>query len=159
MSRETVKALQAPFETSHGLLRRFIEVCPAEIWEKKFGGWPVWQQVYHALGAIDFFTIGANLPETPGLAAPGVGHLSEQGSSPIPQAAMQEYAAKMEDKARAFFDKLSDADLPQVNRPISEAMGREATYAGTLGLIAGHALYHLGSCDAALRESGLEGVF
>ena len=33
------------------------------------------------------------------------------------------------------------------------------THAAACAMLTGHVLYHLGTCDAALREEGLKGFF
>lgn len=38
-------------------------------------------------------------------------------------------------------------------------MDRETPHATVMILMTGHILYHPGSCDAALRENGMKGVF
>jgi len=159
MSNQTVQALSASFGISFALLKQFIKVCPADLWQEKFGGWPVWQQVYHAIGAIDFFTLGANLPSSESPLANAVGGLEVQGEKGLNQVEMETFASKMEEKGKAFFNLLSDDQLAQKNIPLSEAMGNETTNATALAMMAAHTLYHLGSCDAALRQRGLKGVF
>ena len=164
MSQSIIGGLKVAFEHSYGLMVQFIEVCPEDIWAKTFGGWPVWQQVYHALGACQSFTLQDG--ETP-----------EQGLYPqevnsfqsIPDAAplkknVLEYAVRMKAKADAYLNALQDADLPRLNQSLTDRMKakgiqHECSHSQTLALLSGHLMYHLGSCDAALRERGLKGVF
>ena len=49
--------------------------------------------------------------------------------------------------------------LAKKDEALSAGMGAEATNAMAVSMLAGHIFYHLGSCDAALRDNGLEGVF
>jgi hypothetical protein len=74
------------------------------------------------------------------------------------------YAARMKTKADAYLNSLHDADLPDINQGLTgrmKAIGvhHEFSHSQTLAMLSGHLLYHLGSCDAALREHGLKGVF
>ena len=34
MSQETIKSLQAPFNYANSLLKKFIEICPDDIWQQ-----------------------------------------------------------------------------------------------------------------------------
>ena len=60
MSRDIINAVQAPYRHSWSLLTQFIDVCPEKIWNETRGGWPVWQQIAHALAVLNFFTLGEN---------------------------------------------------------------------------------------------------
>ena len=162
MSRAIVTSLQGSFAHSFSLLQKFIEVCPEDVWQKKFGGWPVWQQVYHSLACIDFFVMELEGQALKGLFGPGLGnvgnfeHTPDTGPS---KAAMLEYAVLAKGKADAYIAALSDAELPKKNEGFSTRISMDMTHASTLSILGGHILYHLGSCDAALREQGFKGVF
>lgn len=162
MSRSIVTALQGSFARSFSLILQFIEVCPEDIWQQKFGGWPVWQQVYHTLASIDFFVLGLDEEHSKGLFAPEAGNVGNFENTPEKgpsKAAMQEFAAVIKAKADAYIDGLLDADLSGKNRGFSARINMDMSHASTLSILSGHILYHLGSCDAALRERGLKGVF
>ena len=113
MSRDIVTAVQAPFLNAFALLERYIDVCPEEIWREKNGGWPVWQQIYHALTALDFFVGQVGTP----------------------------------------------SDLAVREPRLSAVFGSDVPHGAIVGMLASHTLYHVGSCDAALRDHGLKGVF
>ena len=159
MSNQTVKALSTSFGISCSLLKQFIKVCPKNIWEENFGGWPIWHQVYHALNAVDFFTMGAGLPASTPPLAEEAASLEAWAGDGLSQEKMLGYAAEMEEKGKAFLNSLNDAQLAQKNEALSKELGDETTYAAVIAMMSGHTLYHLGSCDAALRQHGLKGVF
>ena len=164
MSQAIIAGQKAAFEHAYGLVTQFIEVCPDDIWTKKFGGWPVWQQVYHALGTCQFFTLQDGETPEQALYPPEVGSLQSTPDVPPAKKDMLAYAARMKAKADAYIHALKDADLPGINQGLTArvkafGMPREFSHSQTLVMLSGHALYHLGSCDAALREHGLKGVF
>jgi len=75
-----------------------------------------------------------------------------------------EYGARMKAKADSYLNDLRDADLSSLNQALTARMKahgktHDFSHSQTLALLSGHILYHLGSCDAALRERGLKGVF
>lgn len=160
MSQETIKSLQAPFNYANSLLKKFIEICPDDIWQQKSGGWPVWQQVYHTVIATDFFISSSNqeaitLPldeETASLS-------TNTPKKAICRAEMLKLAEIMQARAEKYFNGLQDNMLAKKDEALSAGMGAEATNAMAVSMLAGHIFYHLGSCDAALRDNGLEGVF
>ncbi len=159
MSRAIVENQRGSFDFAFSLLLQFMDVCPDDIWNKKFGGWPIWQQVYHALNAIDFFISAPGAEPVKTLAPPEVGSLNAQGKSPISRADMKEFAALVKSAADGYMDALTDADMVQVAAGATQRMGRETLHATVMALMIGHILYHLGSGDAALRENGMKGVF
>lgn len=161
MSHAIISALKAPINQSFGMLSQYIDVCPENIWMETSGGWPVWQQVYHAITAVAFFTNG---PDT----APPATLIEEkycglQSCAPpaiaITREDMKDVLAKALQDIDALVAGMDDADLTSRNEGIYQRIGMEVTMAGTLTMLASHTLYHLGSCDAALRNHGISGVF
>ena len=57
MSREIVAALEEPYQRSWALLAQYMDICPENIWAETNGGWPVWQQVAHAIAVLNFFIL------------------------------------------------------------------------------------------------------
>ena len=86
--------------------------------------------------------------------------LSRISTAPAPDKALVKALAE---KAKAATDTyvtgLDDTALPKPNKHVSSALGRPVSHVATLGMLASHTLYHVGSCDAALRDHGLPGVF
>jgi hypothetical protein len=163
MSQSIISGQRASFEHAFGLMIRFIEVCPEDIWAKTFGGWPVWQQVYHALGSCQMGLRDGETPEQ-GLYPPEVGMLDSTPDKPPIKNDVLEYAARLKARAGAYLTALQDVDLPGINQRLTDRMKakgiqHEFSHSQTLVLLSGHLLYHLGACDAALRERGLKGVF
>lgn len=159
MSNSIVTAAQGPFQNAYGLLTKYIDACPDEIWKEKSGGWPVWQQVVHDLSAICFLTdthedAPISLPCDPEAA-----RLLIQGTTPATKADVKAYAEQCKARADAYIARLTDADLAALNEPLSARIGFPVPHAATLGMLASHTMYHLGSCDAALRNHGISGVF
>lgn len=156
-----VTALQGNFERTHGMLMKFIEICPENIWAKTSGGFPVWQQIFHAFACYDFFIRDEKAANTTlmfGEKENDIVGFKERPAAPSKNEIIQagEKAKKMVDD---FFAVQNDATLSQKHEGISARLGAEMSTLGVLSFLAAHNLYHLGSCDAALRDEGLEGVF
>jgi hypothetical protein len=155
MSQDITNSLKGPIDKAFELLSQFIEVCPDGIWKEKAGGWPIWQQVYHSVGAVDFFlgTTGQSLVPGP------VAGLKEIGTEALSKDQVRGALREARTKVDQFVAALADQDLPKRNEPLFANFKYDLTLAATLTGICSHALYHLGSCDAALRNNGLKGVF
>lgn len=158
MSHNIVQIQRGNFDFAHSLLLQFIDVCPQDLWVKKFGGWPLWQQVYHALAALEFFVAPVDAKLTKGLVPQEVSNLSSQGQEPVTKEAMQEFARQAKATADQYLETLTDADLSTKAQGASLRMQREITYGNIMIFLTAHIFYHLGTLDAALREQGLAGV-
>lgn len=159
---EIVTSLTQPLNNVLALLEKFIQVCPEDIWMKNFGGWPVWQQLHHAYISVDFFVAAPGAKPCGGLTAPEYGNLSEPLSDPSAapsKEAMKGLAERMKANIQAYTDGLTDDRLPELNQGLEERAPLGLSHAATMTMLAAHMLYHLGACDAALRESGRPGVF
>jgi uncharacterized damage-inducible protein DinB len=159
MPQNIVNALKGPVDRSFSLLAEFIKVCPEDIWAEKSGGWPVWQQLYHALTVVDFFIGKEGEPALPALAESEVGALRKIADRPVAKSALSELLTAVKQKADDYAASLSDEQLPAINESLFKRAKMEMSHAATLSMLAGHNLYHLGGCDAALRNNGLKGVF
>lgn len=158
MSRIATLSAAAPFAHAWGLLEAYLDACPEEIWAEKNGGWPVWQQFLHAVMVLDFFTCG----EKTLLPAPATQEelmLSAQGREPADKAAVRAYMAAVKLRVDDWLAALDDAGLPVKNERLSTALGFPVDAMWILVMLSAHTQYHLGSCDAALRDHGLPGVF
>lgn len=160
MSKDIINALQGPYNHAYGLLNQFMDACPENIWAETNGGWPVWQQVAHAVAVLNFFILEKEDDQF--LPAPcdmNTLMLKEQGKTLVTKAAMKQYGATVKASVDAWLAKISDADLARLQERVSKRIGRDTPYAAIVSMLASHTNYHLGSCDAALRDHGLPGVF
>ena len=160
MSRVITNSLQGPFNHAWGLLTQFIEVCPENIWEENNGGWPVWQQVLHAIAVLNFFILekedGQFLPAPCDI---GVLMLKVQGNCKVSKDEAAKYGESVKAAVDAWLAGLDDAKLPVQHQRLSKRIQRETPYAAAVVMLASHTMYHIGSCDAALRDHALPGVF
>ena len=159
MNNAIVLSMQASFQHAYNLLEKFVGICPDEIWTEKSGGWPVWQQVLHTLTALDFFVRKNGEEAVPVPRDPGVASLAAVGDVTLPKNEMLKLATVYKARVYAYIADLTDADLSKPHSALSARFNRETLHCACLNLLAGHTLYHLGSCDAALRNHGLQGVF
>jgi hypothetical protein len=152
-------SLLGSVQNAFSLMNAFIDACPDRIWTEKFGGWPIWQQYYHCFSAMNFFLKqhGDTTDET--LFPASVGSLDEVCSETPSRQAVKDISLKAQEWAFATLGRLDDKTLAEKNEGLSLRLGNDVTHAGTMAMIASHTLYHLGTCDAALRHHGLRGVF
>jgi hypothetical protein len=159
MPREIVQAAQEPFERSYSRLMEYMDVCPEDIWAEKNGGWPVWQQIAHICWVLDFFVCCDGESMLPAPFDTDVARFKAQGGTVVGKAAIKKYAAAVKFRVDAWLARLTDADLSGTNAALSKKIGRDLSHVATVVMLVSHANYHLGSCDAALRDHGLAGVF
>ena len=160
MSRAIVAELESPYQRAWDLMCQFMDVCPDEIWAETNGGWPVWQQVAHTVAVLNFFILENDDDIiVPAPTEFGVLMLREQGQQMVSKEAMKAYGAAVKAAVDARVARLTDADLTRIQERVSTKIGRELSYGAVMVMLASHTTYHLGSCDAALRDHGLPGVF
>ena len=159
MSQAIVKTLSDRVKDTFGLLAKFIETCPDDIWAEKFGGWPVWQEIYHAVRAVNLFVEVPGQEAAPLLVKPEVCGLSEEGRDAPPREKVKEQCLAAQALVEKYLETLQDEDLPKRNETPFRVINFDLTHGATLMLLASHNLYHLGAGDSALRSRGLKGVF
>jgi hypothetical protein len=159
MANVIASAISQPFARAWDLLNSYIDVCPENIWAEKNGGWPVWQQIAHAVMVADWLVSAGNEELLPTPCDRDVASLKTQGTRPVAKTAMKDYAASVKKRVDAWFVCLADENLPELNAALTKIVKRDMPYAAVAVMLASHTNYHLGSCDAALRDHGLPGVF
>lgn len=155
MADQYVKQYQQAMEFSLTLYGKFLEICPDEIWTKKFGGWPICQQCYHALWAAGMMMSSINGHQ---IVEPEPRFSLDSSNKAMP--AKKDAKGLLEGIKAAFSQLLGELEneaLLQADKPLSKRLGRPVTNGEALELIVCHMQYHLGGCDAALRENNLEG--
>ncbi|MDR3088866.1 MAG: DinB family protein [Desulfobulbaceae bacterium] len=154
-------SLAASVAHAFGLMDEFLQLCPEEIWARRFGGWPVWRQFFHSFSATDFFLRAENAAEATSPFGADAGNLRvAESAAPTPaKETMRKYMEAARKQVDDYLAGLDDVALGQINQGLSARMCREYSHAATVALLVGHTMYHLGGCDAALRESGRPGVF
>ena len=159
MSQAIVSSLRGPIDHAFVLMGDFIAACPDDLWVEKKGGWPIWQQLYHNITAVDFFIEVKGESPAPPLASGEVCGLEEVGTAPLTKDQIKQACGAVKARVDKYVAALNDEDLAKRNEALFARAKMDMSYAATLSLLAGHTLYHLGSCDAALRDRGLPGVF
>ena len=161
MANPIKDSLAASIARVFGLTNEFLKVCPEEIWAQNFGGWPVWRQFLHSFSTVDFFLRDENAAEeTPPFGADaGNLRIKDCGAAVPGKETMREYVQTAQQRVNDYLGALDDAALARINQGASARLGRELNHAATVAMLISHTMYHLGSCDAALRESGRPGVF
>jgi len=159
MSRIITQSLEGNIMRAFTLANEFVNVCPEDVWGMKFGGWPVWQQIFHPFAVLDFFLRAPHEHPEPPLFEPGVAELKKEPLDPPAKLLIKEYFEKNQERTRQYIANLDDSALATKHEGLSTRFGRDMTQASALSLIAAHVMYHLGACDAALREQGHPGVF
>lgn len=159
MSKVITQSLTGGVQHAFALSNQFVDVCPEAVWGKTFGRWPVWQQLFHAYAAVDFFLRDPSAAAEASIFPEGVGDLKTTMDDAPAKSVVKDYFAQAQKRANDYMDGLDDAKLAQKHEGAGARFGRDVTHAALVALIASHTMYHLGSCDAALREAGLPGVF
>jgi hypothetical protein len=160
MSRQLVAELAANFERAHGFYLQFIDQCPDALWAKKFGAWPLWQHIVHVYGCIDHFVLQEGQQPTPcPCKVDNILAFEFHAGEMVDKNATRAYVLTMKAKADAYINSLADAMLGEKNAGFTARKQEDRTHALTMSVLAGHAYYHFGTLDTALREHGCKGIY
>ena len=151
-------SLKATFDRGWGFLTQIIDVCPDAVWTKKAGGFVFWQQLYHCFACVDYFLMPKDGTLDAGSCGMEIAMLKTEPKTALSKEEVKAYAAKMKAKADAWIATLDDATLSKEHEGFTSRRGSSVCNAMLLGIMSGHSSYHIGSCDAILRDNGEKGV-
>jgi hypothetical protein len=161
MSKTVVNGLAKNCEHGFNFLFQQIDAATDEVWGKKAGGYLYWQQIYHAFSAMDVFLSSDGEPrseENPPIDRDFASLHKIADFSPD-----KETVRAFGERKKALFDRwvetLTDDALAAKQKKCSDLFGTDMSNASVLSLVHGHNLYHVGCCDAILRDNGHKGVF
>jgi uncharacterized damage-inducible protein DinB len=156
--RAVTEALKANFDRSWDFLTQIIDVCPDAVWNRKAGGFVFWQQLYHCFACVDFFILPKDGTPEAGPWGGDVAMFKADPETTPAKAEVKAYAAKKKASADAWIASLDDAALAKEHEGFSARRGASMSNAMVLAIMSGHSSYHIGSCDAILRDNGGKGV-
>ena len=149
------------FDRFWDLMEKQIDVCPDDLWTQKVGGYIYWQQIFHSILCVEFFSI-CQADSEPVLQKKyplDVAMLKTVPDMVISKQEMHDLAKQAKAIAHNFMEKLTVENLTEPQVQMSNRMKREQTMQNALIALIRHCTYHLGCCDAVLRQHGLEGVY
>ena len=153
-----IQCFKDDFERFWGLMEKQIDICPDEIWSKKAGGWIFWQQILHSIGCVELFVLPEGESSSLPFSREEVLLIKEPGQA-VSKVEMLELAGRMKGLADAYIASTTAQTLTSPEAGISKRMGRELTRQYAIIALIRHCCYHLGCCDATLREHGIQGVY
>ena len=159
LPRQAAEAMRGQFGSTLTMLEAFVRLCPREVWEGCYFGfpYPVWYQVFHAAFFVDFwFRDGYNGGEYrcmtfDGRIPPEFEHEVAPGLT-VSREDMLLYLDKLKTKTERFFDNLHDGMLGK--RIAMDA--EQYTYADVVLCQTRHVMYNVGYLNGILRSLGLE---
>ena len=158
MNDPVIACFKSEFDRFFDMLGKQISICPDDLWNKKVGGYVFWQHLLHVIAIVELYALPEGQPSAQTLYERDVVMLSSTAQRVMSKEEMQSLAASMKKLAHTFIDAQSVSTLTDKNVRMSNAMGKELTNQHALIGLIRHACYHLGCCDAALRDNGIAGV-
>lgn len=146
--------LKRHFEPSLQMLFKQIEYCPDDKWLDVNGGFPFWQQVYHALQSVDYwFWNGPGNYVLPDFNHKDVSsELGEASKDYLSKEELIQYYEDVYVRADSFFLSYKESMLKR------NCMDRNLTNADVILMQIRHIQYHVGHCNSILRQYGLKAV-
>ena len=156
-----IACFQEEFERFFDLSLTQIEVCPESLWQGVSGGFPFWQHHVHTFSCVEHMYVPPRSEDFAPLAfhPRQVVMLSKDPGPAVSKRDVLAYAAMTKALALEFMSGLDAGRLALRHDRMSAILGKERTVQHALIGMVRHANYHLGCCDAVLREHGLAGVY
>ncbi|MCL1915096.1 MAG: DinB family protein [Desulfovibrionaceae bacterium] len=156
-----IQCFMEEFERFWAMMEKQVEICPEGLWGVKAGGYVYWQQIWHAMVIAELNAIED--PEVKALSVDkysrDVALLSNTLAQAPAKAEILEEGGRIKKLAVGYYESLSVASLAMEHPALSKRLGKPHTRLhAALGTIR-HLNYHIGACDAILRERGLPGVY
>lgn len=156
--RAITDALKANFDRGWGFLNQIIDVCPEAVWSKKAGGYLFWQQIYHCFACVEYFLGPKDGKPEMGPMGMEVAMFKTTPATKVTKDEVRAFGAKMKEKVDNWIASLDDAALSQIHEGFTARRGVPMSNAMVLAIMSGHSSYHIGHCDAILRDNGEKGV-
>jgi hypothetical protein len=144
------------FSDQFKMLEKIIEICPDDLWNKKFSGYYFWQYLLHAFIGIHKWLREEKTEFTEPYKNEKLLY-SEMESDPqkiLSKDDLRKFCAETKNFAEKWFDGKDEDWLKQTNK-IYDGWQNWEQIVGQVG----HLSYHVGYSDAILREHGVKGVW
>lgn len=153
-----VSCIRDDYDRFWKLLEKQVETCPEGLWAERVAGWYFWQQLYHAMYSMDFYT----RPDEEPSVAPfsyDISMLSEDAPRHLSKGELLAFGATMKKRAFDYIEATTPQNMGETNAFLSRRLGKEVSRLYAVIAMIRHCNYHLGCCDAIFRERGLPGVY
>lgn len=154
-----IQCFKDEYDRFAGLMEQQITMCPEAVWMRKAGGWPFWQQIFHTVMLSEFYALAEGLPSAQDRFSPEVVMLSQEPDGCMTKEEMLALSGRMKALVHEFMGGLTVEDLTREHPRLSKVFGRSVSNQFALIGAIRHYCYHLGCCDAILRDNGLKGVY
>ena len=152
-----IPILRDQFFSCYQMLETLVEVCPDEVWNRRYNDIPFWYQVYHTAYFVDYWfrmdSVGAGFPSIPldSCIPPEFEHAIPESVS-VSRDSMRVYLRLIREKLTCLFASIKESDL---TLPAFE-QEPEVTLLDAVFSQTRHVMYNLGYCNGILRKQNLE---
>jgi hypothetical protein len=149
-------AAREQFFSCYHMLETLVDVCPDEVWFRRYGDVPFWYQVYHTIYFVDYW-FRVDYTATDFLVMRFDERIPPEFEWEIPadvslsRAQMQAYLARIREKLNRIFSDLTDEALSRQVLPEQANM----TLLDVVFTQARHVMYNIGYCNGILRANDL----
>lgn len=134
------------------MMQKLIEACPEDLWKKHTKFPPFWQQIYHILYYLDFYSENSPKNFKPQFSIKE--DLNEKLDDFLTKEELMKYASKLKQKINTKLDFLSTKKLESK----TEFHWTGTTEAEKIVYNLRHAQHHIGQLNFLLKNEGYEPV-
>ena len=161
-NNKLLDSLRRQFSDPFEMLEKIIDVCPDELWNKKTSGYVFWHQIFHALYWVHFWLrdekTDFNEPFTGETLYP---HLEKTPEKILSKNDLRIFCKETKELAEKWVSGKDDSwlNLLLFREKTPTKMLKDWTYLDAIISQISHLMYHVGHCDAILRENSVKGVW
>ena len=151
MERNVTKVMEQTINEQLMLVEVNIKNCPNSLWDEKCGGDPYWEQLYHLLCGMHIMLRFYDDPAPEFPLQYDAGQLKGYiVTEPHGKDVMLKFMEDTKNHLLNYFKRLDDNMLFAEK----DFYGKKLPLLAILIMASSHILYHVGVCDAVLRENG-----
>lgn len=140
--------IRTHFDLSYDMLLNQIEICPDTLWDDRVSGFVFWQQILHVLAGVDFWTRSEQGDfKEPFKSRKVYPELEKAPMGFISRREMRIYAGEVYSQVESLFEEKNDPWLLEKN-----PLYNKISNIDVIEMQIRHIQYHIGHCDASLRE-------
>ena len=150
-NNELIKSVKERFFISFSMLEKLINICPGELWNRKVSGFVFWQQLLHAFTGQHFWLRLENSefvePFNDKFVYP---ELEKDPVNVLSKDVMTAFCKETKVIAEKWFFEKDDNWLKLPSMIYDKYNNNDVIIEQIR-----HIMYHVGHCDAILRENGI----
>lgn len=141
------------FKPSFEMLKKIVDYCPDNLWNKINGGFPFWQQIYHTLEGINYWFNDKDEYRIINFSKDVSPDLDIKSKDFLTKDEIKKYSNDIQNRIDDFLRKTNDKILLSKSN-----LTDKLTIMDIILMQIRHLQYHIGHCNSILRSNNIKPV-